>query len=439
MSVGWLAAADGPEMAWTRAHRVAFRFLCAYLVLYNLPDALSAVPFLQFAVAGYAALWQMLVPWVGQHLLQLEGPVTAFERGSGDMTFNYVHLLCVAGVALGATVLWSAVDRGRLHYRTAHTWLRVYVRYSLCFTLLAYGAAKVIPVQFPGIGLARLFQRIGDASPMGLLWTFMGYSVPYSVFAGSMEVLAALLLIPRRLTTVGALLAMAVLGNVVMLNFSYDVPVKLYSLHLFLMAAVLVAPDWRRLLEFHALNRPVAAKPIQPLFRKPRHNLVAKGVGLALVGSASMSALWGAWQGYMSYGAGAPVPSLYGIFEVSTFARRGDTLPAPDSLAWRRVVFEKGGVVMVSRANDSAGWYTGVVDTAATMLTLTPLDPEGGWVSDTTHRVTLGYQRPDSLHLTLVGRLGPDSIRAELVRRDERAFLLLQRGFHWINEVPFNR
>jgi hypothetical protein len=254
-----------------------------------------------------------------------------------------------------------------------------------------------------------------------------------------MEVLAALLLIPRRLTTVGALLAMAVLGNVVMLNFSYDVPVKRFSLHLFLMAAVLVAPDWRRLLAFHVLNRPVAAKPVQPLFRKPRHNLVAKVVGLALVGSASVTNLWGARQAYMDYGAGAPVPSLYGIFEVSTFARHRDTLPAPDSIAWQRLVFQKGGLVKVSRANDSAGWYMAAVDTATAMLTLTPLDTEEGWAPDTTRRLTLGYQRPDSLHLTLVGLLGQDSIRAELVRRDEKAFLLLKRGFHWINEVPFNR
>jgi hypothetical protein len=48
-----------------------------------------------------------------------------------------------------------------------------------------------------------------------------------------------------------------VLANIVALTFCYDVPVKLYSSHLLLMAVFLVAPDLRRLLNL-VWNRPTA-------------------------------------------------------------------------------------------------------------------------------------------------------------------------------------
>ena len=65
---------------------------------------------------------------------------------------------------------------------------------------------------------------------MGLLWTFMGFSRPYAFFTGLVECFAGVLLFSQRTTTLGALFAAAAMGNVAMLNFSYDVPVN--SIHL---------------------------------------------------------------------------------------------------------------------------------------------------------------------------------------------------------------
>lgn len=91
---------------------------------------------------------------------------------------------------------------------------------------------------------------------MGLLWTFMGASMAYTIFAGSAEALAVLLFIPR-LATLGGLAAMAVLTNVFMLNMCYDVPVKLYSFNLLMMAMFLVAPNVRRLVGLLVLRERV--------------------------------------------------------------------------------------------------------------------------------------------------------------------------------------
>ena len=75
----------------------------------------------------------------------------------------------------------------------------------------------------------------------------MGASESYNVFTGAGEILGGLLLTTRRTTLLGAIVSLGVLGHVAMLNFSYDVPVKLFSLHLLAMAVFLIAPDLRRL------------------------------------------------------------------------------------------------------------------------------------------------------------------------------------------------
>ena len=55
-----------------------------------------------------------------------------------------------------------------------------------------YGFAKVVPLQFAQPSSIRLGQQLGDMSPMGLLWTFMGFSPSFQIFTGAVEVLAGL-------------------------------------------------------------------------------------------------------------------------------------------------------------------------------------------------------------------------------------------------------
>ncbi|HVS63755.1 MAG TPA: hypothetical protein VMT85_09690 [Thermoanaerobaculia bacterium] len=93
--------------------------------------------------------------------------------------------------------------------------------------------------------LERLSQTIGESSPMGLLWNMMGYSRLYNLFSGGVDVLGGVLLLFRRTATLGALVAIGAMANVVLLNFAYDVPVKLYSMHLLLMGVGVAWPARR--------------------------------------------------------------------------------------------------------------------------------------------------------------------------------------------------
>ena len=151
---------------------------------------------------------------------------------------------------------------------------------------------------------------------MGLLWTFMGASVGYTFFGGAAEVLGGLLFFFRRTTTLGALVAGAVVLNIAVMNLCYDVPVKLLSIHLCLMCLFLIAPELGRLLNVLVLNRSVAPVIIEPHFRRPWLKYSSWAVKTALVGFAIFSNASSALRGESDYGRKAPKPPIYGIWEV---------------------------------------------------------------------------------------------------------------------------
>ena len=154
--------------------------------------------------------------------------------------------------------------------------------------MLSYGMAKVFPGQFGAPTLDRLLEPYGQSSPMGLLWTFMGDSRPYAFFTGVVECLGGLLLFSQRTTTLGALVVAAAMGNVAMLNFSYDVPVKLYSSHLFALAVLLLLPDIPRLRRVFLTNE--STRPAQ--LRKPFTSVWRNRAALVVKGIVIVASLW---------------------------------------------------------------------------------------------------------------------------------------------------
>jgi hypothetical protein len=81
---------------------------------------------------------------------------------------------------------------------------------------------------------------------------------------------------------------------------------------------------------------------------------------------------------------------------------------------------------------DSGQRYNVTLDSDKNALELAKRDDEA-W------KATFVYEQPEPAVLTLDGTFDGHRIRAKLRGADESSFLLVNRGFHWINEVPFNR
>ena len=136
----------------------------------------------------------------------------------------------------------------------------LFLRLYLIGELFSYGLDKVFPNQFSPLGPDHLSQTFGESSASGFLWAFMGYSTPYIIFAGLGETVAGILLCFRRTVTLGALIGVATMSNVVMLNFAYDVGVKLHSSFYLLGLLYLALPDLRRLFDVLVRNRATAPR-----------------------------------------------------------------------------------------------------------------------------------------------------------------------------------
>jgi hypothetical protein len=421
---------------WSPAKRLLFRFGFSYLLLYLLSsylEFLGYVPYGGTLVGEYMGFWRAVVPWIGKQVFQLS--ITVFPNGSGDTTYNYVEIVCFALFAAVAALVWTLLDRRRANYARLYEWLRVYVRFGLAMAMLQYGLAKIVPGgQFGKPSLDRLLQPFGDASPMGILWTFMGASTAYTVFAGLTEMVGGLLLTMRRTLLLGALVSAAAMANVVILNFSYDVPVKLYSSHLLAMAIFLALPDLRRLVNLFVLNRPVESAEVRPLFARRGLHHGALAFRTVFVAGFAALVVYGIYDSYKTYGSPTQKSPFYGIWSVDELVVDGQARPplVTDGSRWRRVVFDYPQMIAIQRMSDTRERYALLLDAARRTLVLKKRD-------DPAWRSTLKYQRPEPGRLLLEGTFDGKKIQAVLRRTENPEFRLMTRGFHWINEYPFNR
>ena len=457
------------------------RLLFLYPILFMLPFPLSlAVQLVSFAgldgpraqaVTGWliglhGQVTQPIVAWMGRWMTGQQVSLTF--TGSGDGLFAYLDVLLDASLAVLLALAWWAWRRSTPISRTAIDVGRTLLRYYLAWIMLSYGFAKLFPLQFPAPGPDRLLQPYGDSSPMGLLWTFMGASAGYQMFGGAGEVLAGLLLLWRRTTLLGALVATTVMTNVFALNLFYDVPVKLYSLHYLLFALVLTVPDLPRLLGVLLANVPVAQRDLEPPWRGSRR--IRRGLAVAkavLVVALLVMNIVPSLESMRTTGRWADPHPLDGIYRVERFVwGNPDTgaVPAsaeaatPEGSADGETTVAAGGAPAASSGSSppdaEARWlrvglnppYIGTVQrvdgTAIRMRLQVDLEASTLALFDRGLREPpdepMRLERPEDGVLVLDGLFQGTPIVVTL-RRQTTESLLTSRGFHWINEYPFNR
>jgi hypothetical protein len=429
-------AAGSRWRPWTR---IAFRFCFLYFGMYvgatqmlgglivipgdwNLPELQTLPPF------------KSLISWIAAHVFGVTTPLVITGSGSGDKTFDWVAAFCLIVLASIGTAIWSIVDRRRDHYVTVHKWFRVFLRFATGTTMLSYGMIKAVPLQMPAPALTRLLEPFGNFSPMGVLWASIGASPGYERFAGIMELSAAALLFIPRTATLGALVLLADSVQIFVLNMTYDVPVKLFSFHLILMALVLLAPESRRLVNVLVLNRAAAAASNPPLARGVRAQRMLLAAQLVFAAYLIGIFVLSSRDSWTRYGGGAPRPALYGIWDVKTISIDGvERAPlVTDYDRWRRLVIQAPTFVNFQRMDQNFVFYASTTDMNQRTIVLTrPADPS--WKGQFT------FVRPDQDHLSMDGTMGGKRIRLTLERFDHTKMLLLTRGFNWVQEYPFNR
>ena len=335
--------------------------------------------------------------------------------------------------AIVGTVIWTFLDRKRENYIRSLYWHMVAIRYYLGLFMIVYGTAKVFQSQFPFPALEVLSQTYGDSSPMRLVWTFMGYSASYNFFTGGGEILGGVLLFFRKTKTLGALIVIGVMANVAMLNFSYDVPVKLFSTHLILFASFILSFDLKRVIDFFIRNKAVPAANLTPPNDSDGMRTVRIILKSLFLGGALLIFGIRGYQGTKRYGNRSPKPALYGIYDIETYVINGDTVPAiwKDSSRWKQLMLDKR-FATIKKMDDQVIWYAFEEDTIKNTVTFSTFgnDNELG---------VFTYEKRDSNYFEFNGNFETNTLKLITKYKSPNDFLLVNRGYHWINEYPYNR
>jgi hypothetical protein len=429
--------------SWPLWQRILFRFFFVYLLLQVAPwNWFRAIPGVSFLLRFYYVALDWAVQEGNTRFFHVR-PVLIEQNGSGDTSYAYAEIWLYLSIAVIACVLWSVLDRKRREYDRPLFWLRQSVRYYVATAALSYGIIKIFALQMPFPTTSQLATPLGDLLPMRFSWFFIGYSLPYQIFSGLMETTAGLLLLYRRTITAGLFAATGAFTNVVMINLSYDVPVKLYSMHLLFGCLFLLALDSERLVNLLVLNR--ATPPTHawdPKFAEPWQRWGSAGVKLFFVWQFLLVPLIGGWSRYQALKLPAkPGPLAAGVYDVRSYVVNKTVMPlsSADTIRWKDLIIDSNGAASVNTGDQlfqrryGRGYFRYKADTIAHTAAVwkTSTIPR-----DSTFLYTMHYEVPDTSTIRLHMVIRGDSVHVELVRVP-RHFQLAERQFHWLSE--YNR
>ena len=400
-----------------------FGCVAAFVLLFILTFPLS-LQFLPDTGTMLSSLTEAVVRWFA---------ITAFNAPDGfhspvlsDTTGLYIHLLilCILSALLGG--LWMLIRRKEFDLRKGMFWLGTIATYYLALQLFEYGFNKVFKWQFFLPEPNTLFTTLG-AIPRDLLyWSTMGTSRSWTMFAGIMEVLAGILLVFRRTRSAGGLFALGIMTNVVIVNFSFDISVKVFSSFLLFMSLLVLAPDIPDILRFFFGDRQGFRKGWSHDWSGKQGMKLYPGVKALIVAFLIFDVLTPYVHSGNFNDDAAPRPFLHGAYEVQEFVRNGDTLAPLCTLPsrWRRVFVHRRGYFIIQRMDGTMLDYSLNLDRTASRLTVESPRTGDHW--------QFRYSTVDSVLAGLEGRIEGDSVLITLKALNLKELPLLQNEFHWV-------
>lgn len=300
--------------------------------------------------------FQQLNVW-SAHLLGL-GPHfnPVIESDSPGFYLHVLHLAILAVLsALAWTYFFKPAHETRLKYL-----INVSATYILAFFLLKYGFDKVFKVQFYLPEPNTLYTPLGMLSKDILFWSTVGSSYSYSVFSGLMEVLPALLLFSRRTRLLGGLIAFGVMLHVLVINFSFDISVKILSIYLLLLSVIVIWPYLKALSGIFLAGGTNFQRPeIESVNRtknRPMRFVKAFIIGLLVFESLFSYVSQNQYNDDL-----APRPQFHGAYEVVSVPLREKSAFFGDLSEMRRVFIHRSGYFIFQRRDDSMEDYPAIL------------------------------------------------------------------------------
>jgi uncharacterized membrane protein YphA (DoxX/SURF4 family) len=429
------------EDKWSFWQKVLFRFFFGFFLIFIAPWLyLEYIPGVRYIMKYYYQLAEWLVYFFNDHLFHIR-EVLVPMNGSGDTSYGWAQTYCCMALAAIATVIWTVFSKKENHNGAAY-WIRIILRYFLANICFSYGIDKMFLLQMPFPNTSQMATPLGDLLPMRLSWMYIGYSGTYQFFAGSLEVLAGILLLFRRTTTLGLFFAAGIFLNVMMMNLGYDIPVKLFSIQMFAICLFLLSFETKRILDFFIRNRPAPATSVydvQFAKRWMRFGVIGlKAVFIILIVIMPGIDLFGIYEEEQLVSSDKNIPA--GVYQVNTFVRNHDTISSfsSDTLCWQDVIIDNASAGSIKttdtlfRRRYGRGYFNFKVNETTRTIDFSKNTMQG----DSIFLFKMNYFLPDSNTIHLKGLLRSDSVFVSL-KNTHRHFQLAERQFHWLSE--YNR
>lgn len=327
---------------WRASTRVVFRIAFVFFALLVLPlDWKFWKQLFSLHLAHYQDLFQ----------LTAYSPQFIPTPKWGFASFANWGLILI--VALLGGMIWSLFDRKREEYDDLYYWLRVALRYRLAIGMIGYGMLMLAQLLFASPTLSDMNTNYGDFLPWKIYYLTMGAaSAHYEQALGFIEIVGGILLLWRSTAVIGAALSAALLTNVVLASFAYQLGNHVYASSLMLIALFVLAHDLPRLFNLLFLERLAKADTYEPLFATERFRtsrVLLKSLVFLFVAAYGASAFASYRESNSPFPGTAGLQGAEGLYNVKEFSINGNELPYSivDSARWQNVVFEKWNTLSI--------------------------------------------------------------------------------------------
>lgn len=241
-------------------------FLFALLGIVFIPFPFNVFPY-QTVITNF--LFKEIIHEIAIHLFRLPHYYREITSDSSSLFILILLLIVISSILSGLLMLskkWKIYESKILNL------IYLIVCYYLILQLLNYGFDKIFKTQFylpePNI----LYTPFGKLDKDILYWSTMGTSYLYNLILGSIEAVAAFLLVFRKTRVIGLLVSLVIFINVIAVNLSFDISVKMYATFLFTLTLILLSPIFSKLYRFFVLNKPTRLNNRFELFHLFNHH-----------------------------------------------------------------------------------------------------------------------------------------------------------------------
>ena len=415
---------------WSLFKKLAFCFFFIFFLLYIFLNPNDIIPYTYFLHNVYAGACNTFITWLARDVFHIVNPAIKFYNGSIDTIFGYVTVLFIFIASLFGSVIWVAVGRKTNSYPKLYKALIWILRYYLAVSWIAYGSIKIARLQFPPLSPDVLLQTYGNSSPKELAWAFMGYSAGYNYFLGFTECMVGLLLFFRRTSSLGNVIALGILANVLAFDYSFDVNVKLIATLLMAMTLFLLTKDIGRLINFFLLNKTVTPANDEPFsFENKWKNTILRIAKYAFILFIVVFDLRGYFARARQFDGNRKKPALFGVYKIESINTHKtilEELPPGSVFQWTELAISvPEGNACVVMNNNSLKYFVLKLDTVKKKMELYDK-------TDTADRYTFFYAPPKDSTLILQEKWPGDSLTIDLRVLDINKLPLLNRKFRWI-------